>query len=628
MARITGAQNERVFTIKKWLGINENPNGDTKLKLGEAAAMRNWKVTRDGNLQKRPGTRQVLSLVADRDKAVRGVWTGLIGGEQKVIAVVEDTVYSCFNGAWSATSVGTVSYDPDGGQHVCMFGFSDKLYLISNGHYYSYDGSSLTEVSASNAYVPLVAVAVPPAGGGTTLEQVNKLTGKRRIWFSPDGSATTFKLPEKGLVSIDSAKLNGSAVTISSKDTANGTLTLSSAPAQGTSTLEVEYTAVSVADCPVGNYRFAETYNGAQDTRVFLYGDGSYTSIYSGLNYNGEPDATYFPDLNVVNVGISNTPITGMIRHNNQLVCFKTDSTYSIQYGQITLADGSLTAAFYINTVHKAIGNEAPGMVQLVQNSPVTIQGTDVYAWVGNRYGTLTSDERQVKCISDRVAASLKSMALEDCVCIDDNYAQEYYVSDPTSGVTLVWNYALDVWYKYTAFSLPQPFCLNGKLYYGSDDGSIMLVDENCYSDDHFEENPDYDPLDPDSEQWLTIHNPIDCYWESGSESFGADYQRKYSAMLWIGIKPDNAAELHVTVETDRTSAFDDKVISTGLFDFENIDFDDFSFSAIGRPNITRLKIKAKKFVYYKLIMKNVTPDRTATVTASDVRVRFTGYAK
>lgn len=616
MARITGAQNERVFTIKKWLGLNENPNGDTKLKLGEAAAMRNWKVTRDGNLQKRPGTSQVLSLVADRDKAVRGVWTGLIGGAQKVIAVVDDTVYSCFNGAWSATSVGTISND---NERPCMFGFSDKLYIISNGHYYVFDGTTVTEVSASNAYVPLVAVAVPPAGGGTTLEQVNKLTGKRRVWFSPDGTATTFKLPETGLVSIDSAKLNGTAVTISSRDLTNGTLTLSSAPAQGTSTLEVQYTAVSVAASPVGNYKFAETYNGAQDTRVFLYGDGSYTSIYSGLNYNGEPDATYFPDLNVVNVGISNTPITGMIRHNNQLVCFKTDSTYSIQYGQITLADGSLTAAFYVNTVHKAIGNEAPGMVQLVQNSPVTIQGTDIYSWVGNKYGNLTSDERQVRCISDRVAASLASMDLKDCVCIDDNYAQEYYVSDPTSGVTIVWNYALDVWYKYTAFSLPQPFCLNGKLYYGSSDGSIMLVDEACYSDDVYL---------PDDGSFTLVHQPIDCYWESGSESFGADYQRKYSAMLWVGIKPDNGAELHVTVETDRTSALDEKIIATGLFDFSAVNFADFSFNAIDRPSITRLKIKAKKFVYYKLIMTNVTSNRTVTVTASDIRVRFTGYAK
>lgn len=623
MARITGAQNERIFTIKQWLGLRENPNGDTKLKFGEAAVMRNWRVTRDGNLQKRPGTSEVLSLVTDRDKPVRGVWTGLIGGAVKVIAAVNTTLYSCYSaGTWAATSIGAIPNTDSKNTRPCMFGFDDKLYIICDGKYYEYNGTTLTEIDKTNAYAPLVMVATPPAGNGSTLEQVNKLTGKRRVWFSPDGSATTFQLPETGLVSIDYAKKtsDGSTVTISSSDTTTGTVTFSSAPAQGTSTIEIGYTAVSVNSSPVGNFKFAETYNGSQDTRVFLYGDGSYSTIYSGLNYNGEPDATYFPDLNVVNVGISNTPITGMIRHNDRLVCFKTDSTYSIQYGQITLEDGSLTAAFYVQTVNKAIGNEAPGQVQLVMNSPVSIQGTDVYQWVGNKYGNLTSDERQAKRISDRVAASLSPLNMKKCVCIDDNYAQEYYVCDPTAGVTLVWNYVLDVWYKYTEFTILAPFCLNGKLYYGNETGSIMLVDEASLSDDSY--------MKDENDVWQLIHNPIDCYWESGSESFGADYQRKYSAMLWIGIKPENGVELHVTLKTDRTSEFDEKVVTTDLFNFEDVDFDDFGFSAMSSPAIYRLKIKAKKFVYYKLIMTNATSDRTATVTASDVRVRFTGYAK
>ena len=608
MARITGAQNERIFTIKQWLGLRENPN---------------WRVTRDGNLQKRPGTSEVLSLVTDRDKPIRGVWTGLIGGAVKVIAAVNTTLYSCYSaGTWAATSIGAIPNTDSKNTRPCMFGFDDKLYIIVDGKYYEYNGTTLTEIDKTNAYAPLVSVAVPPSGGGSTLEQVNKLTGKRRVWFSPDGSATTFQLPETGLVSIDYAKKtsDGSSVAISSSDTTNGTVTFSSAPAQGTSTIEIGYTAVAVDSSPVGNFKFAETYNGSQDTRVFLYGDGSYTTIYSGLNYNGEPDATYFPDLNVINVGISNTPITGMIRHNDRLVCFKTDSTYSIQYGQITLEDGSLTAAFYVQTVNKAIGNEAPGQVQLVMNSPVSIQGTDVYQWVGNKFGNLTSDERQAKRISDRVAASLHPLNMAKCVCVDDNYAQEYYVCDPTAGVTLVWNYVLDVWYKYTSFTILCPFCLNGKLYFGNETGSIMLVDEASLSDDSY--------MKDENNVWQLIHNPIDCYWESGSESFGADYQRKYSAMLWIGIKPENGVELHVTLKTDRTSEFDEKVVTTDLFNFEGVDFDDFGFSAMSSPAIYRLKIKAKKFVYYKLIMTNATSDRTATVTASDVRVRFTGYAK
>ena len=55
MAKITSGAEEKVYKISEWLGLNENPDGDTRLKLGEAAAMRNFKITRDGSLQKRPG---------------------------------------------------------------------------------------------------------------------------------------------------------------------------------------------------------------------------------------------------------------------------------------------------------------------------------------------------------------------------------------------------------------------------------------------------------------------------------------------------------------------------------------------------------------------------------------------
>ena len=63
MAKITGQTDERIFQIKEWQGLNENPDGDTKLKMGEAAVIRNFKVTRAGNLQRRPGSYMVKGLL-------------------------------------------------------------------------------------------------------------------------------------------------------------------------------------------------------------------------------------------------------------------------------------------------------------------------------------------------------------------------------------------------------------------------------------------------------------------------------------------------------------------------------------------------------------------------------------
>lgn len=44
MAQIVDSSDEKVFRIQEFLGLNESPDGDTKLKLGEASVMRNFKI--------------------------------------------------------------------------------------------------------------------------------------------------------------------------------------------------------------------------------------------------------------------------------------------------------------------------------------------------------------------------------------------------------------------------------------------------------------------------------------------------------------------------------------------------------------------------------------------------------
>ena len=46
MAKIDVSDDAKILQIKKWLGLNESPDGDTGLKTGEAAEMRNFRITR------------------------------------------------------------------------------------------------------------------------------------------------------------------------------------------------------------------------------------------------------------------------------------------------------------------------------------------------------------------------------------------------------------------------------------------------------------------------------------------------------------------------------------------------------------------------------------------------------
>lgn len=603
MAKITASTSEKTYTLKAFLGLHQNPDGDTKLKFGEAAELRNFKITRDGNLQKRPGTHTFAHL---SDEPVRGLWSGYVQGQQVLLAACGGKLYKLdpIHLAFDVTELGTV----DCSAPVHIFGFENNAYIINGSEYKVWDGTSLEDVGG---YRPLVAIAITPTGGGETLEQVNKLVGTRRCWVSPDGAGATFQMPESGLQSVDYVKDLKTGLDIESTaytyDLEAGTVTFTEVPPQTVNSYEIGYTMAENFRSQVSSMRYSEIYSGTQDTRVFLYGDGTNRAIYSGIDYDGKPRADYFPDLNEVAVGDENTPITGLIRHYSTLVCFKTSSAWAIQYGLVTMADGLQTEAFYVTPINRSIGNVPLGQVRLVLNAPYTLHGNDLYEWrnTASYSSNLSVDERQAKRISDRIYASLGAYDLKDCFCWDDNDNQEYYVC--WNSLALIYNYAADAWYSYSQFPVTCMANMDGELYLGSPDGKVKHVSYAYKSDDD---------------------EAIDAYWESGSMSFERDYMRKYSAMLWVGIKPESSGEVEVTVETDRSSSLSEKVVASSLASFLEAHFGRWSFKTGRSPFMTRLKIKAKKFVFYKLIFKTNTSDTTVTCLAADIKVRYTGMAK
>lgn len=532
----------------------------------------------------------VSSASNGTDSVVRGIWSGFVNGTEVLCAACNGFLWqlSFTGGKWSKTSCGALNT----GKDVFMFGFDEKLYMLNGTQYKVWDGTTLSDVAG---YRPLVVTASAPGGGGTVLESVNKLNGLRRCRFSPDGTATVFTLPEKGITSVDYVTdlVTGSSMTGWTADTAAGTVTFGAAPAAGTATVEVGWTYPDSDSAKVQAMKYAEIYNGAQDSRVFLYGDGTNQCIYSGLDSSGQPRADYFPDLNVAAVGDENTPITAMIRHYNKLMAFKLDSAYTIYYDTLTLTGGETVAGFYITPVNRSIGNCAPGQAVLVENRPRTLDGRSVIEWKAtSTSGTVTGDQRNAQRVSQRVDNTIRLFDLATAKTFYDKYAHEYYVIG-SDGTAIVNNVDADAWYIYTNFGASCLINYKDELYFGTADGYLRHVSESYYSDNG---------------------EAIDALWESGSMAFDEDYMRKYSAMLWVGVKPENNGYLKITAETDRKS-----------------DFAEYSFStddASAVPRMNRIKLKAKKFTYYKLILSNNTPDTTVTVVSADVRVRGTGYVR
>ena len=221
MAHINTNSAISVLKIKEFLGLNENPDGDTHIKTGELSEMRNFRITRDKHLQIRPGQKTVLDLkaawdawaaeqeTAPENTAPRfcGAWQGAVGGSDHIIAAFGGVLFDVDLLGLTTRVIGTCTEDD-----TTFFGFGNKVYLLNGHEYMSWDGGAETAFAEVEGYIPTVQTATTPLGYGTLLENVNRLTGKRRVKFSPDGTSTVFYLPEKDVDQVVSvAPLKSSA---------------------------------------------------------------------------------------------------------------------------------------------------------------------------------------------------------------------------------------------------------------------------------------------------------------------------------------------------------------------------------------------------------------------------------
>lgn len=618
MAQVKVKNSDRVLSIEQFLGLNENPDGMTALKTGEFTELRNFRITRDKHLKTRPGCKAVLSLadaisdaggtydLTDPNARVYGVWRGSVGGKLHTLVSFAGYVLDVDVEATtpSAVVVGRCIAKP-----TSFVGFADKVYLLNGYEYMSWDGAENSDFEDVVPYVPIIQYATTPAGSGTLLEGLNRLTNERRVLFSPDGTSTVYTLPEKP-VSWVTVYENGSRVDPSnySADGANGTVTFTSgAPTAGTNTMQINYFAGDDYSDEVTKMRFAELYNGATDTRMFLYGDGSSRAIYTGIPYEtGEPCGEYFPALYEVNVGEKNTPITALVKQYSRMLAFKPNSAYSVSYGTLDLGGGS-TPAFYVQPVNRQFGNEAAGQVRLMENDPLTLDVGGVYQWRSSGVaGYVAATENNAKRISDRVGATLRSANISGIRTANIKGECEYWflLGD---GRALIHNYANDTWYSYEGLPFNHLVDVETDVYGFGDDGRVLHFSGAYRNDDGAN---------------------IRCYAATGAMDFDRDWLLKYSPALFVAMQPETGARLEVTVETNRRGDYPKKLVSCGLSTFTHADFAHWGFGTNRKPQVKRVKMKVKKATFYRIVYESDSATATATVIQTDVKLRCAGAVK
>lgn len=622
----------KMFTVDKFLGVNEAADGYTELKMGEASKMVNFFITDACNLEVRPGIRRV-DFELERDPApILASWAGHMS-EQEFLVVCDfaegvDRLWMYVNDESDADGH-RVYYRQDGAlgltsaenAKVKIFPFGGKIYVMSSAKTVVYKDGSFQEEAP---YVPLVIVGADPAGGGTTLENLNLLSPLRRIDYSADGTSTTYVLPDEA-TGVTAITIDNEAQTVDaagSFDSSTHTFTFAAAPVKGVGNVEFTYTTdanvaeknrMRIINCPL-----VEAYNGSTDTRLFVAGDGTNMCYYTGVPQSGEVTALYFPAMNEVAVDMSGSPVTGLRRHYSKLLVFKPDGTYTISYEPVTLVDGSTIAGFFLRAANREFGNDVLGQVQTVNNYPRTVTKNGIYEWrITSSY---YQDERYAKRISDKVGSSLKKTDISRIVTCDDNFGKTYYVFlNDESGTVLVNRYAVTndgIWCVYQS-----DLCKNVKnamVYAGA---MVFVTDQEVL---YFDEGATMDAALATGEDSLQIK----ALWESGYMDFGADFRRKYSSRIYVSLLPQSHSALTVTASTDKRETYMEKTITAKVFSFGNISFAHWSFEMNVTPKIQRVRLKVKKFVYYKLIFKVEEPGARATVLSFDQQVRFSSMVK
>ncbi len=262
-------------------------------------------------------TRPDMELLQTFSETVWGVFFYNVGNTEVMLVHSGTKLYKVSN------EVKTELYSGVSNAESNAFVYNNYWYFKDGVHYLRYDGQTIAEVEG---YIPTTSIGRKPAGGGTTHEDVNFLTGKRINTFLADGESREYYLDAQNIDSnfAPVVRINGAVTYGYTVNHAAGKIVFSSPPAKpltdGQDNVSITFSKT------IAGYRERITkctLLQVFDNRVFFSGNKDFPNMIWHCSLN---DPTYCSDLDYYNEGLDSAKVRGLVAGNNVLWVFKEPS--------------------------------------------------------------------------------------------------------------------------------------------------------------------------------------------------------------------------------------------------------------------------------------------------------------
>lgn len=480
------------------------------------------------------------------------------------------------------------------------------LWLFTGAGLLRYDGEDADD-AADHAYVPETVISRSPDGtGGVAYEAVNLLTGKQKVGFLSDGTATEYKLPYDSVDSVDKVEVNGEEVTSGfTGKPEEGKVTFTTAPekskVEGEDNVVITFTKTTAGYAErIGKCRAAVVWGvGGASDRIIAAGNPDFPNQDFTCGFN---DGTYWPDTGYAVVGTDETGIVGYRRMGEYLAIIKEDngqdSTVFLRGGDL---DENGEAKFWVKPCLSGAGAVSRFGFGNIGDDQLILTGGGVYALTTN---SLTA-ERIVQNRSWYVDPKLTAEDLSEAVSCSYDGSYLVFVGGKVYGLDgrqqrsypsrndTAFLYECFYWENVPARCVMR--LMDGaqeSLFFGTEDGRICRFNTdvegmNRYNDDGA---------------------AIEAVWSSCMDDDGDPMVLK--TLLKKGnavtLKPYARSGAKVLFRTDADAVGWEAASGTmDIFDWSDIDFSQFTFNANDGPIEIPFNRKVKNYKRLQIIVKN-----------------------